>query len=525
MSSAKQRHVTLLFAMAGFVFTAGALDAQEAGGNSSPSMTGVLAGSASTALTLDPTPRAQQAATSYVPPTAAQLLQLLAPVAVFPDALVAEVLAAAGYPDQVVAADAWLMQNGKPSGAALQQALASQNWDDGVKALAEFPEVLHQMAKNPQWTEALGDAYINDPVDVMNAVQALRQKAVASGNLKSNKFLTVTSAPNDMAQLPAGAAADPAEAPVYDGPAVVAPPEQIVEVAPADPDNVYVPYYDPGVFYGEPIGVWPGYAYAWPAPFYYGPAFGAFAFGAFVAIDLGFGRAWGWHSWHTRWGPGYYGHGWRGPTVVHDNRPYAGHSERIVNHFAPHDSFGRGRVEPPARNAGNFANAPARSGFSPAPTRGADFSGNRGAALDFNQMPMPRFDRTMAQRGSVSAGHAEAAAAAGTSARGGALASSHYAPQRDTAGTRSVAGSMRTYGSDAGSQRTYASPRDGRDQGLRSAPLPSRGLTQRAMPPREFAPQPLQRGNFEHRENAAPSRAAPPHAAPRGDNGGRAAHR
>jgi hypothetical protein len=505
-----KKPITLLFAVAGVV-AAHALIAEEANGNSTsstPVMSGVLAGSASTAPTLDPTP-ARQLASAYAPPNAAQLIQMLAPIAVFPDSLVAEVLAAATYPDQVVAADAWLAQNRKPAGAALQQALEQQNWDDGVKALVAFPEVLHQMAQNPQWTAALGDAYVNDPVDVMNAVQALRQKAVASGNLKSNKYLTVTSAPNDMAKLPADASADSSEPPVYEGPAVVPPPERIVEVAPADPDNVYVPYYDPGVFYGAPIGVWPGYAYTWPAPLYYGPDFGAFVFGAAVAIDIGFGRSWGWHSWHTRWGPGYYGHGWRGPTVVHDNHPYVDHSDRIVNHFAPHGSLARGRTEPPARGAESLANVPARTGFDSAPARGAEFSGPHVAPENFSRMAMPQFDSVVTQRGNGNGGRGQTASAASAPVHEGALASSHYAPPRTAIGTR-----------EPGAPTRY-----GRGEGFdRGTPIPSRALVQRPLSPRgNAAPRSFQEGDFQRRGNAAVGRSAPSGPAPRGGgNGGRA---
>ena len=508
--------VGLLLAVAGVVVAARALPVQAADGDSAPStpvMSGVLAGSASTAPSLDPAPTRQPAATpatAYTPPNAAQLIQLLAPVAVFPDTLVAEVLAAASYPDQVVAADAWLAQSGKPTGAALQQALEQQNWDDGVKALTVFPEVLHQMAQNPQWTAALGDAYVNDPVDVMNAVQALRQKAVASGNLKSNKYLTVTSAPNDMAKLPADASADSSEPPVYEGPAVVPPPERIVEIAPADPDNVYVPYYDPGVFYGAPIGVWPGYAYAWPAPFYYGPDFGAFAFGAAIAIDIGFGRSWGWHSWHTRWGPGYYGHGWRGPTVVHDNHPYVDHSDRIVNHFAPHGSFGRGRIEPPARGAERVADMPARTGTgsNPVPPRGAEFSGTRVAPENFSRMSMPHFDSPVTQHGS-NVGRGQAASAAPAPAREGTLASSHYAPARTAMGTR-----------EPGASTGYA-----RGEGFgRGVPMQSRAFEQRPLSPRgNVVPRSFQEGDFEPRGRAAVGRSAPSGAAPRGGGSGRRA--
>jgi hypothetical protein len=130
-----------------------------------------------------PSPAAQAAvptATAAVP-TADQLYQLVAPIALFPDNLVALVLAASTYPDQVTAAMSWLQQNGSLKGAQLQQAVDQQPWDPSVKTLTTFPDVLSQMASNLTWTSALGDAYFNDQQNVMNAVQVMRQRAQAAG--------------------------------------------------------------------------------------------------------------------------------------------------------------------------------------------------------------------------------------------------------------------------------------------------------------------------------------------------------
>jgi len=159
----------------------------------------------------------------------AQLQQLVAPIALYPDALVAQVLAAATYPDQVVEADRWIEQHSELRGEQLAQEVDKQTWDPSVKALTEFPSVLANMDKNLSWTSSLGDAYINQQQDVMNAVQVMRQRAKEAGNLKTTSQEKVGE----------------------QGKTVV--------IEPADPDVVYVPVYDPWVVYGAPIVVWPGW--------------------------------------------------------------------------------------------------------------------------------------------------------------------------------------------------------------------------------------------------------------------------
>jgi hypothetical protein len=126
------------------------------------------------------------AASTYTPLSADQLYQLVSPVALFPDKLLAQVLAGAGYPDQISAADNWLAQNRGLQPAALTAAAGAQPWDPSVRGLVQFPDVLDQMAKNIPWTTALGSAYLNDPTDVMNAIQVMRQRAAAKGTLKTS---------------------------------------------------------------------------------------------------------------------------------------------------------------------------------------------------------------------------------------------------------------------------------------------------------------------------------------------------
>jgi Protein of unknown function (DUF3300) len=125
------------------------------------------------------------------PLSATELQQLTAPIALYPDALVAQILGAATFPDQVAFASNWLQQNKNLTGKALTQTIDAQQWDPSVKALTQFPSVLDNLAKNLSWTSALGEAYHTQAADVMAAVQVLRAKAQAAGNLKSGSQITV----------------------------------------------------------------------------------------------------------------------------------------------------------------------------------------------------------------------------------------------------------------------------------------------------------------------------------------------
>lgn len=139
-----------------------------------------------------PPPPAQTAAPPQAQPLSPdQIDQLVAPIALYPDALVAQVLAAATYPTQVVEADRWRQAQGNAPAEQVADAANSQNWDPSVKALTAFPTVLSQMDSNLQWTTDLGNAYYNQPQDVMDAVQAMRQKAQAAGTLQSTPQLAV----------------------------------------------------------------------------------------------------------------------------------------------------------------------------------------------------------------------------------------------------------------------------------------------------------------------------------------------
>src|SRR6266545_2884125 len=135
---------------------------------------------------------ATQSATQPAQITAEKLQQLVAPIALYPDELVAQVLAAATYPTEIVEANRWLQENSSLKGAQLADAVDKQSWDPSVKALTQFPSVLANMDKNLSWTSALGDAYFNNQQDVLNAVQVMRKRAQDAGTLKTTPQQNVT---------------------------------------------------------------------------------------------------------------------------------------------------------------------------------------------------------------------------------------------------------------------------------------------------------------------------------------------
>lgn len=215
-----------------------------------------------------------------VPLTTQELQSLVAPIALYPDALVAQILNAATFPDQVAAANYWLSQNNNLTGNTLMKAVDGQSWDPSVKALTEFPSVLNNLAQNLSWTSQLGEAYHNQSAQVMSAIQTLRAQAKSAGNLKTTPQQTVTVQSQ-------GA-------------------QQIIVIQPSNPQVVYVPEYNPTVIYGVPYTV-PGYSTADLV------ATGLLAFGAGMAIGaLAAGGCchWGYSSWNCSWyGGGAYYHG------------------------------------------------------------------------------------------------------------------------------------------------------------------------------------------------------------------------
>jgi uncharacterized membrane protein YgcG len=222
--------------------------------------------------------------TDAAPMSVSDLQALVAPIALYPDPLVAQVLSAATFPDQVAIAAYWLQQNKNLTGSALMKAVDKQSWDPSVKALTEFPSVLDNMSKNLSWTSSLGEAYHSQRAEVMTAVQTLRAQAKAKGTLKSSSQITVVQ------QSP-----------------------QVIVIQPANPEIVYVPQYNPAVIYGTPY-VTPGYTAGDVA------AAGIIGFGAGIAVGAlmsGGCCGWGYSSWDC---------GWHGTAVVYHGGAYYGNS-------------------------------------------------------------------------------------------------------------------------------------------------------------------------------------------------------
>ena len=262
------------------------------------------------------TQQGQAPATTYAVPTADQLYQLVAPIALFPDNLVAMVLAASTYPNQVSAAYQWLQQNANLKGQQLTEAANQQPWDASVKGLTQFSDVLNQMATNISWTSALGDAYYNVPQSVMSAVQVMRQRAYQAGNLKSNQQQNVTV----QNQAP-GTAPPPTPAGEEQQTTVVQPPPQTIIIQPAQPEVVYVPTYNPTVVYGAPVATYPGYSTGAMV------ATGLISFGLGIAVGAAISGGggccgWGYNSW---------GCGWNNSTVVYNHNTYISNSNTFAN--------------------------------------------------------------------------------------------------------------------------------------------------------------------------------------------------
>jgi len=279
--------------------------------------------------------------TESTPMTANELQALVAPIALYPDALVAQVLAASTFPDQVAVANYWLQQNKSLTGTALMQAVDKQSWDPSVKALTQFPSVLNNLSTNLSWTSSLGEAYHDQSADVMTAIQTLRAQAKAKGNLNSTPQIKVVQ-----------------EAP------------QTIVIQSANPQVVYVPQYNPAVIYGYPYVV-PSYV----APVYSTGdlvAASMLSFGAGIAVGAmmsGGCCGWGYSSWNCGWhgtaviyhGGGYYGNSaWHGGYYnggYHNSYGYNNaynHSGNNYNNYHGGNTYNKNTVNVNHQSAQNF---------------------------------------------------------------------------------------------------------------------------------------------------------------------------
>jgi hypothetical protein len=214
---------------------------------------------------------AQSNGTTFKP---GEIEQLVAPITLYPDSLVSQILMASTYPLEVVQADRWAKANKTLQGEALTRALEAQSWDPSVKSLVTFPQVLAAMSEKLDVPLKLGDAFLVQQKDVLDAIQRLRARAQAQGNLKTTKEQTVIVEPPAAQQT------------------------IVIRIEPTNPQVVYVPTYNPTVVYGAwPYPAYPSYTYYPYYPYGYVAA-GALAFTAGVALGAAWGYAWGGCNWH-----------------------------------------------------------------------------------------------------------------------------------------------------------------------------------------------------------------------------------
>jgi len=218
-------------------------------------------------LLLAPQPAEAQSAGEEKPFKQEELDQLLAPLALYPDSLVSQILMASTYPLEVVQVARWAEENKSLEGEALTAALEKQTWDPSVKSLVNFPQVLQMMNEKLEWTTKLGDAFLAQQKDVMDTIQGLRKKAQAAGNLNTTEEQKV----------------------------IVEKETQTIVIESSDPEVIYVPTYNPTVVYGSwPYPASPPYYYYPPG---YVPGAALFSFGVGVAVGAAWGYAWGGCHW------------------------------------------------------------------------------------------------------------------------------------------------------------------------------------------------------------------------------------
>jgi hypothetical protein len=248
-----------------------------------------------------------------------ELDQLLAPVALYPDQLLMQILIGATYPLEAVEAARFVQQNPDLHGDVLDQALLEKNWDPSIQSLAAYPQVLAMMNDNLEWTQRLGDAFLADQARVMDTVQSLRQKAMAAGNLQSTPQMSVTTQDDGIA------------------------------IDTAQPDVVYVPVYNPLLIYG------PWWAPAYPPWFWCPPPGYAYPFCPVYTVGFVFGTPW--PIWYNHWGwahPHWHGH--RIAIDDHDNRFW-----NQPRHPRPPD--GNWQHSPPHRRGVAYPDATTRDRF------------------------------------------------------------------------------------------------------------------------------------------------------------------
>ena len=334
-----------------------------------------------------PHPQAQPttSTTTATTPSAAkipndQLDSLVAPIALYPDPLLAQVLAASTYPLEIIQLQQWMAKHPDLKGEALAAAVEKEDWDPAVQGLAALPDVVKRLGDDIRWTNDLGNAFLAQQSDVMDAVQRMRKKASDAGNLKTTEQQKVTTQ--------------------------VVQTKEVIVIQQANPQVIYVPAYNPVVVYGPPIYPYPPIYY--PPPGYYaaGVAIGfgvGIAMGAFWGGGWGYGPRWGYGSvninvnnryvnHYNRYNGGNrYGGSWNHNPAHRGGTPYGdrntanryggtarGDSAATRQTAARQNSGASARTQPAAgANRGGTSNAGANRGASSTAGAGGDRVGNR----------------------------------------------------------------------------------------------------------------------------------------------------
>jgi len=378
-----------------------------------------------------------------------QLDTLVAPVALYPDALLSQVLVAATYPLEVAEAPQWLRQNRNLQGEQLMAAARQQNWDPSIQALVAFPDVLTLLSSNIRWTTDLGNAFLAQQADVMNAVQRMRAQAKAAGKLNSSAQETVTTETQGD--------------------------RTAIEIQPANPEVVYVPQYDPEYIWGPP-------AYGYYPPLYYPDYYGfGYGFGPGIYIGGFFGGL-GWGGWG--WGPnwfncsifqnyyffnhygfgGFYGGGFGGRGIWAHNPAHRLGVAYPNRGLAARYGGAGGRLAGGQANFANRGNVGANGAQRGAPAGGRSLApqGNRAAAGNWQHFGGSGGGPSQAQRGAPAARQSMNSARASGS---GGSQWSHFGGSGSQPGYRSSP----AYGGGSRSAPSYrSSPSYG--SGYRSAP-------------------------------------------------------
>ncbi len=329
--------------------------------------------------TQQPPPSGDQAATKLPPD---QLDSLVAPIALYPDPLLSQTLVASTYPLEVIQLKQWMDQHKDLKDKALADAVQKQDWDPSIQSMAALPDVVKLLADNIKWTTDLGNAFLAQQNDVMDAVQRMRKKAQGSGNLKSSEQQKV-------------------ETKVVES-------KQVIVVEQANPEVVYVPSYNPTVVYGAPAYAYPPIAY--PPPGYYAAGM-AISFGVGIAMGAAWGGGWG------------YGCGWGGNNNVyvnHNNNNFVNNSNRQNIGNGNRQNVGNGNRQnigngnrastQPARGNSNWQHNPQHRGGTPysdrslankygGTTRGDSMANRQANARQNQARQQPAGGRDMSIRG------------------------------------------------------------------------------------------------------------------------------